>query len=196
MNPFLHDTAGRPVDASSDAARACPDALRSRASGTGAPAAGPSRLTGAARPSAPGAAGRGRTCARRAGRPHARGLSRLLAAAGIAALAWAGAAGAVDLNTATLDQLRGIRGIGPKTAQVILDERERGGRYLSFADLSDRVRGIGPRRAQSLQSAGLTIDGSGTRLSGQGAGVGPAGTAGAGGSAGAVGPGRPPAGKR
>ncbi|MGB3276973.1 MAG: helix-hairpin-helix domain-containing protein [Castellaniella sp.] len=101
----------------------------------------------------------------------ARRLSHLLTAAGLAALTWAGAASAVDLNTATLDQLRGIRGIGPKTAQVILDERARGGRYLSFADLSDRVRGIGPRRAQSLQSAGLTIDGGGTRVSGQGGGA-------------------------
>jgi len=99
-------------------------------------------------------------------------LSRVLRAASLAALTWAGAAGAVDLNTATLEQLRGIRGIGPKTAQIILDERSRGGRYLSFADLSDRVRGIGPRRAQALQSAGLTIDGGGTRLSGQGAAAG------------------------
>ena len=106
---------------------------------------------------------------RRAGRRRPHSLSYLLTAAGIAALTWAGTAGAVDLHTATLDQLRGIRGIGPKTAQIILDERDRGGRYLSFADLSDRVRGIGPRRAQSLQSAGLTIDGGGTRLSGQGA---------------------------
>lgn len=95
-------------------------------------------------------------------------LSRILGAAGLAALTWAGTAGALDLNTATLDQLRGIRGIGPKTARIILDERTRGGRYLSFADLSDRVRGIGPRRAQALQAAGLTIDGGGTRLSGQG----------------------------
>ncbi|MGB6241525.1 MAG: helix-hairpin-helix domain-containing protein [Castellaniella sp.] len=101
--------------------------------------------------------------------PSAPRVARVLRAAGLAALTWAGAAGAVDLNTATLDQLRGIRGIGPKTAQIILDERTRGGRYLSFADLSDRVRGIGPRRAQALQSAGLTIDGGGTRLSGQGA---------------------------
>jgi len=100
--------------------------------------------------------------------PAAPRVSRVLRAAGLAALTWAGAAGAVDLNTATLDQLRGIRGIGPKTAQIILEERTRGGRYLSFADLSDRVRGIGPRRAQALQSAGLTIDGGGTRLSGQG----------------------------
>ncbi|CAM5186097.1 Competence protein ComEA OS=Castellaniella defragrans OX=75697 GN=HNR28_000866 PE=4 SV=1 [Castellaniella defragrans] len=93
---------------------------------------------------------------------------RMLRAAGLAALAWAGTAGAVDLNTATLEQLRGVRGIGPKTAQIILQERERGGSYASFADLSDRVRGIGPKRAQGLQAAGLTIDGGGMRLSGQG----------------------------
>jgi len=91
----------------------------------------------------------------------------MLRAASLAALTWAGTAGAVDLNTATLDQLRGVRGIGPKTAQIILQERERGGRYVSFADLSDRVRGIGPKRAQGLQAAGLTIDGGGLRLSGQ-----------------------------
>lgn len=100
--------------------------------------------------------------------PSVSRLSRALGAASLAALTWAGTAGAVDLNTATLDQLRDIRGIGPKTAQIILDERSRGGRYVSFADLSDRVRGIGPRRAQALQSAGLSIDGGGTRLSGQG----------------------------
>jgi competence protein ComEA len=112
--------------------------------------------------------------------------------AGITALAWAGTAGAVDLNSASLEQLRGIRGIGPKTAQIILDERTRGGRYLSFADLSDRVRGIGPRRAQALQSAGLTIDGGGTRLSGQGADARAAAAASAG-SGGAPGATRPAA---
>jgi competence protein ComEA len=100
--------------------------------------------------------------------PGRSGWPRVLRVAGLAALTWAGAAGAVDLNTATLDQLRGVRGIGPKTAQIILQERERGGRYVSFADLSDRVRGIGPKRAQTLQSAGLTIDGGGLRVSGQG----------------------------
>lgn len=102
---------------------------------------------------------------RRTGWPH------VLRVASIAALAWAGAAGAVDLNTASLDQLRSVRGIGPRTAQIILEERDRGGRYQSFADLSDRVRGIGRKRAQKLQSAGLTIDGGGLRV-----GSGPAGT--------------------
>ncbi|MGB3741125.1 MAG: helix-hairpin-helix domain-containing protein [Castellaniella sp.] len=108
-------------------------------------------------------------------------VSRSARLAGVLALSWATAVGAVDLNTASLDQLRGIRGIGPKTAQIILDERNRGGRYLSFTDLSDRVRGIGPRRAQALQSAGLTIDGGGTRVSGQGSAAAKAATGSAGG---------------
>ncbi len=101
--------------------------------------------------------------------PRTPRLSRALRAAGLATLTWAGSAGAVDLNTASLEQLRSIRGIGPKTAQILLEERGRGGRYLSFSDLSDRVRGIGPRRVQALQAAGLTIGAGGANGSGQGA---------------------------
>ncbi|MBV6272225.1 helix-hairpin-helix domain-containing protein [Alcaligenaceae bacterium CGII-47] len=75
----------------------------------------------------------------------------------LTALAWSGSVLALDLNTATEAQLKGIRGIGPKTAQIILQERERGGRYESFSDLSDRVKGIGPKKADALQAAGLAI---------------------------------------
>lgn len=94
---------------------------------------------------------------RLAGRAPRRVWLTAARAVGVVALTWAGAAGAVDLNTATLDQLRSVRGIGAKTAQIILDERQRGGQFASFVDLSDRVRGIGPRRAQALRAAGLTI---------------------------------------
>jgi competence protein ComEA len=66
---------------------------------------------------------------------------------------------ALDVNTATIDQLRGIRGLGPKTAETIVKERERGGRFESMEDLSDRVRGIGIRRAQALEAAGLRVNG-------------------------------------
>ncbi|MFA7438569.1 ComEA family DNA-binding protein [Castellaniella sp.] len=78
-------------------------------------------------------------------------------AAGLAAFAWSACALATDLNSASLDELRAIRGIGPKTAQIILEERQRGGQFDSFEDLSDRVKGIGPRRARALQAAGLSI---------------------------------------
>lgn len=64
---------------------------------------------------------------------------------------------AVDVNVANQEQLQGLRGIGPKTAQVIIEERTRGGRYESLEDLSDRVKGIGPKKASALQSAGLTV---------------------------------------
>ena len=70
-----------------------------------------------------------------------------------------GLAYALDVNTATQEQLRGIRGIGPKTAQLIIEERSRGGRYESLEDLSDRVKGIGPKKAAALQAAGLVAKG-------------------------------------
>lgn len=83
--------------------------------------------------------------------------SKAIQAASLAALTWAGCANAIDLNSASLIQLQGIKGIGPKTAQIIIDERNRAGKYQSFSDLSDRVRGIGPKKALALQAAGLTI---------------------------------------
>jgi len=78
-------------------------------------------------------------------------IALLLACVG-AAPVWA-----VDVNRATPEQLQTISGIGPKTAQAIVEERTRGGEFASFADLSDRVKGIGAKRAQDLQAAGLEI---------------------------------------
>ncbi|WP_262356104.1 ComEA family DNA-binding protein, partial [Bordetella pertussis] len=60
------------------------------------------------------------------------------------------------VNTATVDQLETVRGVGPRTARVIIEERQRGGRFLSLEDLSERVSGIGHKKMQSLQAAGLT----------------------------------------
>jgi competence protein ComEA len=68
---------------------------------------------------------------------------------------------ALDVNAATQEQLRGVRGIGPKTAQIIIEERGRGGRYESLEDLSDRVKGIGSKKAAALQAAGLSVSASG-----------------------------------
>lgn len=72
-----------------------------------------------------------------------------------------GMASAVDINVATPEQLQGIKGIGPKTAAVIIEERERGGRFESIEDVSERVKGIGPKKAASLLAAGLTVGASG-----------------------------------
>lgn len=66
-------------------------------------------------------------------------------------------AGAVELNTASLDELRSVKGVGPRTAELIVRERDRSGPYQSLEDLSERVRGIGAKKAQRLADAGLTV---------------------------------------
>jgi len=83
------------------------------------------------------------------------GRVAVMAGLGFGAIA---AAQAVDVNTATQGQLETVRGIGPKTAAVIVQERHRGGPFLSFEDLAERVRGLGAKRLQKLRTAGLTVD--------------------------------------
>lgn len=62
---------------------------------------------------------------------------------------------ALDLNQATASELQQIKGIGPKTAELIIAERSRGGPFESLQDLSDRVKGIGPKRLVVLEASGL-----------------------------------------
>jgi competence protein ComEA len=59
-------------------------------------------------------------------------------------------AGPLDLNAATLDQLDELPGVGPATAQAIIDERDRRGGFGSVDDLLD-VRGIGPAKLEQLR---------------------------------------------
>jgi competence protein ComEA len=60
----------------------------------------------------------------------------------------------LDLNSATLEQLEGLPGIGPVTAQKILDYRQAHGAFHSIAEL-EGVPGIGP--AHMAQLKGLVI---------------------------------------
>ena len=56
----------------------------------------------------------------------------------------------LDLNTATMEQLVALPGIGPVTAQKILDYRQAHGPFDSVAEL-EGVPGIGPRRLAQLK---------------------------------------------
>jgi competence protein ComEA len=62
----------------------------------------------------------------------------------------AAAAGPVHLNTATVDQLDELPGVGPVTAQKIVDYREQHGAFSSVDDL-DAIPGIGPARLEQLR---------------------------------------------
>ena len=60
----------------------------------------------------------------------------------------------LDLNSATLEQLESLPGVGPVTAQKILDYRQAHGAFHSVAEL-EGVPGIGP--AHMAQLKGLVI---------------------------------------
>lgn len=148
MNPFTESTVARPL------AEARPQAANEAASHD--PQASPHDAASGA-PAPPPHAGARRRPPRnprslRLVRKRAAGLAMGLALALGLSTAWA-----VNVNSATAQQLETITGIGPKTAQTIIDERTRGGSFESFDDLAERVKGIGPKKAQSLQAAGLTV---------------------------------------
>ncbi|MBW4788060.1 helix-hairpin-helix domain-containing protein [Alcaligenes faecalis subsp. faecalis] len=69
-----------------------------------------------------------------------------------------GLAAAVDLNTADVQQLQQIKGIGPRTAELILGERQRGGPFDSLQDLADRVKGIGAKKIITMEQSGLKVE--------------------------------------
>ena len=62
----------------------------------------------------------------------------------------AAAAGPIHLNTATVEQLDELPGVGPVTAQKIVDYREQHGAFSSIDDL-DAIPGIGPARLEQLR---------------------------------------------
>jgi competence protein ComEA len=77
------------------------------------------------------------------------------AAAGAAeagsAVGAAGGGGPVDLNSATAEQLDTLDGVGPATAQKILEFRLQHGGFSSIDDLA-QIPGIGPKRLEALRA--------------------------------------------
>jgi competence protein ComEA len=62
----------------------------------------------------------------------------------------------VDANKASQAELEAVKGIGPGLAGRILAERQKGG-FKDWADLSQRVKGVGERNAAKLSANGLTV---------------------------------------
>jgi competence protein ComEA len=76
--------------------------------------------------------------------------SRIAGAAGIGAGGAGGAAPRVSLSSATIADLDALPGIGPVTAQKIVDYRSQHGGFGSVDDL-DAIPGIGPARIEQLR---------------------------------------------
>ncbi len=113
------------------------DPSRGRRDGTGRPAGrepGGEGRGRAAGDRARAGAGRRRRARRREAGPPAPGAE----------------AGPISLNTATVEQLDQLEGIGPTTAQKILDWRKEHGGFRSVDDLQ-QISGIGPKRFESLK---------------------------------------------
>ncbi len=70
------------------------------------------------------------------------------------ACAWA----QVDVNKADAAALDSIRGLGPAKTKLILEERKKG-EFKDWADLEQRVKGIGEKSALRLSQAGLQVNG-------------------------------------
>jgi competence protein ComEA len=81
------------------------------------------------------------------------GQQVVVAGAGAAAASSAAGdpSGPISLGTATVEQLDQIEGIGPVTAQKIIEFRNQHGGLSSIEQL-DEVNGIGPSTMQSLRS--------------------------------------------
>jgi competence protein ComEA len=66
---------------------------------------------------------------------------------------------AVDVNTADKAALDGIKSIGEKTADAIITERTKNGKFKDWTDFIHRVKGVGPKNAEKMSAGGLTVNG-------------------------------------
>lgn len=66
---------------------------------------------------------------------------------------------ALEVNSATAQQLTQLKGIGTKTAESILRERQRAGPFTSVEDFSIRIKGMGKKKVEKLLQQGMVVNG-------------------------------------
>ena len=79
------------------------------------------------------------------------GQQVVVPARGAAGASGAAGDGPISLGTATVEQLDEIEGIGPVTAQKIIEYRQQHGGISSIEEL-DKISGIGPATMEALRA--------------------------------------------
>jgi competence protein ComEA len=69
---------------------------------------------------------------------------------------WAGDKEKININTATVDQLIQLKGIGNKYAARIIEYREKNGPFDKLEDIM-KVKGIGPKTFETIKDM-ITIE--------------------------------------
>jgi len=64
----------------------------------------------------------------------------------------------IDLNKASEIELDGLQGVGPALTRQVLAERDKAP-FTDWADVTRRVKGIGPQKAQRLSEQGVRVQG-------------------------------------
>ena len=72
---------------------------------------------------------------------------------------------AVNINSATLEQLEALPGIGPVKGQAIIDYRKANGPFKSIDDLK-KVNGIGDATLEKVKESGVSLSGTTTTATG------------------------------
>ena len=65
---------------------------------------------------------------------------------------------AVNINTASYDELLTVPGVGPVKAGSIIAERGQGGLFVDWEDLRQRVSGVGPSTIADMQAGGAVLE--------------------------------------
>ena len=73
-------------------------------------------------------------------------------AQGASAEASSGSSGLVNINSASSEELQTLSGVGPSTAQAIIDERTQNGAFATVDDLM-RVSGIGEKKLAKIKDS-------------------------------------------